>query len=444
VITRTVTEWGYIRVEEDAVGAFSRRVADEILEIARNSTLAGSHGESVLVDHRHRLRAQQVVGIVASARSALEILPKIEGASDETEPRKRLIQMLSVVYDLEIDPGSITDTAWQNQSVLEIIIRLFVDRLERAVHQGLPRSYILTSDDLPRLRGKLNVTRQFGLRAARPQLLACQFDELSADVPLNQIMKAAVGVLSHLSKFSETQRRLAELRFAFADVSAVDVRGLPWDQVVLNRSNRNWTSLIALAKLLLRGRYQLTSLGGTTGFSLLFEMNTLFEEYVGRMLQRALTASPLQVRLQGPTSHCLTDQESAQRAFATRPDITVCDADRIAFVVDTKWKSLGRAGERLEIAQADIYQMMAYAHVYRCSNLILVYPHGRNIGCEPGLLRRFRVNGTETCELAIATIALGSPGQVVEALRSLIFGILNTIEGGIADSPTGGTTFMAN
>jgi 5-methylcytosine-specific restriction enzyme subunit McrC len=419
-----VTEWGYIRVEDDHAGAFNRRIADEILETARNSTLAGSHGENVLVDHRHRLRAQQVVGIVASGHAALEILPKIEGASGEAEPRKRLVQMLSVVHDLEIDAGSITNTAWQNQSLLEIIIKLFVDRLERAVHQGLPRSYILTSDDLPRLRGKLNVTKQFGIRAARTQLLACQFDELSADVPLNQIMKAAVGVLSRLSSVAETLRRLAELRFAFADVSAIDVRGLPWSLVILNRTNRNWTSLIALAKLLLSGRFQLTSLGSTAGFSLLFEMNTLFEEYVGRMLQRALIASPLQVRLQGPTRYCLTDHESGHRAFATRPDLTVHDAGRIAFVLDTKWKNLGRTGDRLEIGQADIYQMMAYAHVYQCKDLILVYPHGQNTGREPGLQRKFRVDGTEGCELTIATLALGPPGQVVESLRNLIFSVV--------------------
>jgi 5-methylcytosine-specific restriction enzyme subunit McrC len=41
-------------------------------------------------------------------------------------------------------------------------------------------------------------------------------------------------------------------------------------------------SLLALAKLILGDRFQTTTAGEARGFSLLFEMNTLFEEFVGR------------------------------------------------------------------------------------------------------------------------------------------------------------------
>ena len=55
----------------------------------------------------------------------------------------------------------------------------------------MPRRYVGHEDDLSALRGRLDVKRQFTVLAASPQRLACRFDELSTDIALNRIMKAA-------------------------------------------------------------------------------------------------------------------------------------------------------------------------------------------------------------------------------------------------------------
>jgi hypothetical protein len=56
-------------------------------------------------------------------------------------------------------------------------------------------------------------------------------------------------------------------------------------------------------------RFQTTSSGDGRGFSLMFEMNTLFEEYIGRTLRRVLVGTGLDVRLQGPQDHALIDDD---------------------------------------------------------------------------------------------------------------------------------------
>jgi 5-methylcytosine-specific restriction enzyme subunit McrC len=52
--------------------------------------------------------------------------------------------------------------------VLELLIRLFCGRLTDAVRQGMPRRYLEHEDDLPSLRGRLDVTRQFSQHAVAP------------------------------------------------------------------------------------------------------------------------------------------------------------------------------------------------------------------------------------------------------------------------------------
>lgn len=422
MIRRCIREWDYLPIEDPAPGAFTRQEADRIVEVASGMRLAGLDGERILVNHPRKLRAQQVVGIIATERAALEILPKIDGADSDAAARRVLIHMLAEVIDLDIVHGRMTELDWQNHDLLEILIKLFCDRLFEAVHRGLPRRYIQNEDDLAALRGRLDAKRQFTILAASPQRLACRFDELSADIALNQIMRAAVKKLLRLSRAPANQRRLTELAFAFSDISDVPVAALRWHEVVIDRTNLAWSQLLTLARLLLGNRFQTTTTGGTAGFSLLFEMNTLFEEFVGRTLEKAVAGTGLQVRLQGPRDFALQEHASGSMRFATRPDITVTLNGSPLLVIDTKWKRLKGAIDdaKYGVGQSDIYQMMAYAHVYGCDRLALLYPFHNELGVDPGVLCSHHVRGTEDTSISIATVSLFEPRNAVHKLRALM------------------------
>lgn len=421
MIRRSLREWGYLQIAEDGGDeVVSRAIADNLVATARASRVGGEEGEAILVNGHNRLRAQQIVGVLCSSRATLEILPKIDGL-DDGGTRQRLVHMLARVFELDVASGALADLGWQRHDLLEILIRLFCDRLFEAVHRGLSRRYVGREEDLAALRGRLDVKRQFTVLASSPQKLACRFEDLSADIPLNQIMKAAVTRLLRIARADENQRRLAELALTFADVSAVPVALLPWDRVVLDRTNGAWTTLINMAKLLLGERFQTTSSGEGRGFSLMFEMNTLFEEYIGRTLRRALVGTGFEVRLQGPPDFVLIADDHTRR-FATRPDIVVSKNGKPLLIVDTKWKRLKGAIDdpKRGVGQADVYQMMAYAHVYGCNRLMLLYPHHADIGSDEGVLSTHGIVGTKDTRLSIASVALSDFGSLGNRLIQLV------------------------
>lgn len=75
--------------------------------------------------------------------------------------------------------------------------------------------------------------------------------------------------------------------------------------------------------------------------------------------------SEFRVTLQGGRLFCLTSLEDERSVFQTKPDILVWRAGQVAQVIDTKWK---RISARIDdpkqgVSQADVYQMMAYAHL---------------------------------------------------------------------------------
>jgi 5-methylcytosine-specific restriction enzyme subunit McrC len=425
MIHRTVKEWDYLHIEpaSNGPGALTRPFADRLLKVARGTKIGGDGGEQILVDGSSRLRAQQVVGVLAAKGVTLEILPKIEGANEDQAIRQSLIHMLAVVLDLAISAGSAAGFDWQKENLLEILIRLFSEKLFAALRQGMPRKYIGHEDDLPALRGRLDAVRQFTLLVASPQRLACRFDELSQNYALNQIMKATILRLLAISTNAENQRKLTELAFAYEDVATLPVKSLRWDQIVLDRTNVSWSELLRFAKLVLQDRFQSTTTGPIDGFSLLFEMNTLFEEFIGRTLRSALLGTGLRVHLQGPQGYALIDQKSGVRRFATRPDIVVSRNDRPLLVVDTKWKRLKGAIDdpKRGVGQADVYQMMAYAHVYDCERLILLYPHYHELADEEGMVAIHQIANKRDSLIGIATVGLADPKKVRPFLKNFLF-----------------------
>lgn len=235
MIRRTILEWETIRYGADPEREIPAAAADRIALVAEASPLARRGGGGVLEHGRKGLRARGVVGVIAAQGCALEVLPKIDvpGGNDlETTGniRRRLVHMLAVALDLKIDAGQVTALDWQRETLLEILIRLFSEKLVDAVRQGMPRRYVEYADDLPTLRGRLNVTRQFTALAVEPSRLACRFDALTPDIALNRIMKAAVTRLSRIARTTDNQRRLRELAFAYADIADVPVAALRWDE----------------------------------------------------------------------------------------------------------------------------------------------------------------------------------------------------------------------
>lgn len=55
--------------------------------------------------------------------------------------------------------------------------------------------------------------------------------------------------------------------------------------------------------------------------------------------------------------------------------------DKIALVIDTKWKRIAAQIDdaRQGVSQSDVYQLMAYAQIYACDRVMLLYPHHQGL-----------------------------------------------------------------
>ncbi|MDN4039799.1 McrC family protein [Massilia sp. YIM B02443] len=426
MMRRTVLEWESIGYGDDPadLSVIPSHLADRLAKVAAASPLAGRGGGGVLEHGRNALRARGIVGVLVAEGCSLEILPKIDaksgGEADRiVQIRRRLVHMLALAIDIKIDVGKVAHLDWQNETLLEILIRIFSEKLVDALRQGMPRRYAGHEEDLPSMRGRLDVVRQFTKFAADPSRLACRYDGLSADIALNRIMKAAVERLTRISRSIANLSRLRDLSLAFADIATESVPALRWGDVVLDRTNARWRELLNMARLLLGKRFQTTSSGEGTGFSLLFEMNTLFEEYVGRSVTRALSGSHLNVVRQGGRIYCLEGESGG--LFQTKPDILIKNGDTVVQVIDTKWKRIALQvdDKKRGVSQSDVYQLMAYGSLYDCQRLTLLYPHHAGLGEFDGIQATHRITKSDR-RLETVTVDISTAVGLAERLRTLI------------------------
>ena len=401
-----VHEWEELPVGKDGI---PRPLARKLHALAERETQRLRVAQPVLRwNAKQNLQAGQVVGVMSVPGASIEILPKV-GSEQTDAARHALTHMLTVALNLPVVASSPALMSTTRADVLEILISVFTDDMLTAARRGLPHRYLQLEDDIPLLRGKLDIRRQITRNVLRIDRQACRFDDLSVDTPLNRVLKGAVHRLSQVARTAANRRKLYELTARFELVS--DVADPSREPVRLDRTNTSFHHLHALAQLFLSAYSQSTSSGRERGFGLLFPMNELFEKFIGRSMQLAL--APGVVRLQNRGRRAL--ESDGKGLFALKPDIVV-DGD---IVIDTKWKQLKPNNPTtLDVSQTDVYQMLTYARAYRARRLILLYPWHEKLPKE-GVLRNWRVSGSSTA-FDVATVDIGKPATVRRTLRAIV------------------------
>ena len=378
---------------------------------------------------KNRILANKYVGIVGNTDCSLEILPKIDSSirevGDKKLLRERLVKMLAVYFKIKIDVGQATRLNWDD-SILEFLIQAYVTKLSELVSLGLPRSYISIEDDLPILRGSLNVVQQFTRHAVNPTKLSCCFDELTDNNILNQKIKATLLVLYSFSRNQNNKRQLRKLLNLYSGIDDVFISKLIQTEIVWNRSNTIWKDLSEMSDKLLKNMFQNNVGGKNIGYSFLFSMQDLFEGYIGERLKEVGEKNGYRVETQVQKEYCLNaDFPNDRTMFQIRPDILVQKDDEIVVIIDTKWKLLrelstkGFVIQDKSVSNSDVFQMMVYGSLYNAFKVVLLYPHSSKLKGDEGIQLSGLMVGQDGRRLTVYTIDLSKPDIEDEDKRLL-------------------------
>lgn len=306
------------------------------------------------------IQARNYVGVLQTKSGlTIEILPKIADKNDAERSKAVFIKMLRTLKNFPFKSSNLASLKIQNLPLLEIFISMFLCELEALVKKGIKSDYVALEENLNFLKGKLNINEQIKRNSIHKERFYVGYSEFLSDIKINRIIKTTLKFLYKKSNSSKNQQKIRELLFIFDEVLECEDYKNFFAKLVINRQVKHYEQTLLWCKIFLLGNSFTPHKGDDIALALLFDMNALFESYVGNFIKKSFPSTILQ--------HSEKHLVENPKSFKLRPDIFL----KGKFIADTKWKIVS---SRDDISQADLYQLYAYGKKYECGRLYLVYP----------------------------------------------------------------------
>lgn len=331
------------------------------------------------------ISATSIVGMISFDNVQIEILPKLlrrRGEGDGNCIIKNLMFMLSYTNQLEISDSSISSMAKNFDSFLEAYISIFANRLAKQLRKyGSPKAYTEEESNLDTLKGKIIFPKHLAQNSFNHSKIFCGYSEFTANNPTSKAFKFVVSNLLKATRNSANQTVLNQC-FALLDgVSIEYVRPELLDHVPNAKRDPNFLALLNLTKMFLRKmRPDFSGNRNEKVFSLLFDMNELFEEFIYAVIKNGnfnVQAEAQKQKRLVEKVRSIGEEWENKSLFDTFTDITVTPVDtKRPFIIDTKYKIV--SGYRDGMKNPDVYQVLAYKQIHskqdKIPPVILLYP----------------------------------------------------------------------
>lgn len=316
------------------------------------------------------LIAQNYVGVIQTKDgTTIEILPKIENIEEDVESKSKniLLKMLKTLKKSPFKNFNMAHFKSSNMPLFEIFITMFLDELEKLIQRGLKSDYITKEENLAYLKGKLNIKEQINKNYIHKERFFVAYDEYVSDRVENRLIKTTLNYLYKKSKLNINKKRIREYLFVFDEVGVSHNVRSDFSKIKLGRQMKDYELVLLWAKTFLFENSYSPHKGKDIAFALLFDMNMLFESYVGHYFKVNEKYSDTNVRTQDKSYQLL--YEDNKGVFQLKPDIVLRYGESTT-VIDTKWKKL----DNKRVGREDIYQLYGYGKKYKSQNLYLIYP----------------------------------------------------------------------
>lgn len=196
---------------------------------------------------------------------------------------KNIYYMLSYAY------GELRRSVYRDleEESFDNIYSLFAAILSQGISyqlkQGLYREYEEKREDMESVRGRIYMPGTMGNRMHCRRLVTCDYDELTADGPMNRVLKTVMMELVKDKRVDKEYRnKLKKELLFFAPIGRIDLRQVRWDGFHFHRNNRNYELLMDICRLLVEGSLLTTEEGNhhLPTFDFEKELSWIYEKFL--------------------------------------------------------------------------------------------------------------------------------------------------------------------
>ncbi len=196
---------------------------------------------------------------------------------------KNIYYMLSYAFTA-LNQGGYEDVAAEEfENMHNLFAAILAKGIGRLLKQGIYREYVNVTESLAVVRGKIDMPGTIRDQLNRRRTLTCEYDELSENNLLNQILKTtAMLLLRHARVDREYKDDLKKEMLFFSNVDTIDPSLIRWSAIRFQRNNNTYRMLVSLCQLIIEGMLLTTEAGEHRLNSFIDEqrMCRLYEKFI--------------------------------------------------------------------------------------------------------------------------------------------------------------------
>ncbi|MDM1757677.1 McrC family protein [Acinetobacter sp. 256-1] len=357
----------------------SQQDFDYLYELMHQKTSEAESQKKIFqLSSRTTLRVQNFVGVIETPTgTVLELLPKIAHLEDLNKLKEKLLDMILIAQNIKyrkVDQASLKSF---KGPLNEYVARGFLLELAYLLRQGIRQDYINIDDEQLFLRGKLNLNKHVRHSVAKSHIFPIYHDILGLNNAENRLLKTAVEFILNRTQDSYNKKNALIFSHLMHDIPLSKQLEIDFSKWRSGRLVSHYQNIKSWCRLILQQKSPLAISGLDKGYSLLFPMEKIFEEYVGYKLKMWLHSS-YTLHTQYNKNYLL--EKNNNKYFRLQPDFLIKENGQNVLVLDAKWKRLYQDKKQFGLSESDVYQMYAYNHIYlkNTKNVILIYPKQEN------------------------------------------------------------------
>lgn len=301
----------------------------------------------------------QYVGVITVKDLTIFVLPKADNDAKDGDKdlwQERLTFMLSQVYKLNVQTTSPANLQRKTNVLLNIFLKKFLDEVAVLLNRGLIKTYRKTDGNRTALKGKLLFNKQIAYNCVHQERFYVRYTSYDYNHILNRIIRQALLAIHDITNSSDIKGRATSTLFNFPELDEIAVTPELFSRLIFDRKSEDYRAVIKLAEMILLNYSPDLHHGNNHVWTLMFDMNKLWEEFVFVTLRRRLT----DCKVTAQSRKLLW--KSNQNTKSVKADIII-QKENETFVLDTKWK-MPRINGVVVPSDGDLHQMYVYFYKY--------------------------------------------------------------------------------
>lgn len=361
---------------------------------------------------------RQFVGVIQVDGLIIEILPKIDKYEKENKENKSrwqkvLIEMLRVTKKLKIQQVGQANVSSQSIHLLDIYFEWFLSEVQLLIHQGLIKQYYKETGNVKALKGKLEFAGHINKNLVHKERFYTTHQVYDKNHLIHQILGQALNIIEHLSKGTYLYSKCKTVQLDFPEVREIRANETTFSKVPKSRKTAPYETALAIARLIILNYAPNISSGSEQMLALLFDMNSLWEEYVLVRLKQTCQHNDIEVYGQ--------NSKTFWNGITIRPDIVLKKNHEVVLVIDTKWKNIDHSHPSTH----DLRQIYVYNDYWKSSKALLLYPAQETLLNRAGFI--YFNDKDHSCSLGKISI-FNSIGELDKLLGEKIVTLFNDIK----------------